>query len=227
PVAGVYRTAADSLCRPGVGGAIEAPIGAVVYEEREARPFLLDVHGMTLEVLIRGIEHLGSIVEGRAFIVLLLHSYGLMRGDRLTYLGRRVDGLLRWAAAEEIPVRTLGSISGEPLEEYGPIWALGQHERWTAVDRSGLTALLARCPRCKAPLDDLRCAACGWVGTRLSPTLVDARTEATQPPVARAAPSRGGRYFRAALTLFGGGLGVGAGNTLAVAARVKRTLSRR
>lgn len=227
PVAGAYRTAADSLNVPGVGGVIEAPIGAVVYEEREARPFLLDVHGMTLEVLIRGIEHLGSIAEGRAFVVLILHSYGLTNGDRLTYLGRRVDRLLRWAAAEGIPVRTLGSLTQEPLEEYGPIWALGQHERWAAVDRSELAALLTRCPRCKSPLDDLRCASCGWVGTRLSPTLIDARTEATQPPVAREAPSRGGRYFRAALTLFGGGLAVGAGTALALAARVKRALSRR
>jgi hypothetical protein len=227
PVAGAYRTAADSLNVPGTGGVIEAPIGAVVYEEREVRPFLLDVHGMTLEVLIRGIEHLGSIAEGTAFVVLILHSYGLTNGDQLTHLGRRVEGLLRWAAAEGIPVRALGGLADEPLAEYGPIWALGQHARWTAVDRSGLATLVARCPRCKSPLHDFHCTACGWVGTRLSPTLIDARTEATQPPVVHAVPSRGGRYFRAALTLFGGGLSVGAGNTLAVAARVKRALSRR
>jgi hypothetical protein len=221
PTGGLYRTAADSLTTPGEGGVLEAPIAAAVYEERDARPFLLDVHGLTLEVLIRSIEHIGRIADGPALVVLLLHSYGVTGARHLTAVGRRVEGLLRWARDQGIPVRTLASAAAE-AHRFGPIWALDQHERWTPVDRSDLAGLVARCPRCGSRLADLVCSSCGWVGTRLSPTLVDARTESTQPPVARTAPTRGSRYLRAALSLGGGALGVVIGSLLGLAARTRR-----
>ncbi len=226
PIAGLYPVAADSLCRPGDGPLLEAPIAAVAYEERDARPFLLDAHGMSAETLVASLEHLDRLVGGRGVAVVLAHSYGIARNGRLTAVGRRLEAVLAWAHDRGARVAALDELAAEAEGWRGTVYALEQPQRWPEIDRSDLAGLVGRCPRCGEQLGDLACSACGFAGERIAPALVDVRIDRTPAAYAPTARGRGGRYLRAGLSISGGALAATFGTALFPVARARHALRR-
>jgi peptidoglycan/xylan/chitin deacetylase (PgdA/CDA1 family) len=182
PIAGAYRVGEASLAAPGDGPLVEAPVSALLYDENEPRALVLDVHAMSEDMLLRGLEWLERISEGEGVAVVLAHSYGLVHHGRPTVVGRRLEAIRDWAEQRGARMRTLADLADDVP---GPMWALNQDERWTAVDRSDLATLVNR------PV------------ARLSPTLLDARTEHV-PFYGGLPPSRGTRYARVVLSVSGG-----------------------
>ena len=181
PAAGVYRASAASLAVPGDGPLLEAPVAALFHDTEEPRALVLDVHTMSGELLVRGLEWIDRISDGSGAAVVLVHSYSLVRQGRPTVVGRRVEAIARWAQAGHARLRTLAELADEPR---GPVWALDQDERWAAVDRSDLVHLVVR------PV------------VRLGPCVLDARVE-HEPFYGDTSPARGSRYVRAALSVSG------------------------
>jgi hypothetical protein len=182
PAAGAYRASADSLTIPGVGPLVEAPVSCLFYDEQEPRALALDVHAMSTDLLLRGLEWLDHVSGGEGLAVVLAHTYGLVRGSRPTVVGRRVEAVADWARDRGSRLRTLAELADDPP---GPVWAPNQDERWESVDRSALSSLVGR------PV------------VRLTPRLLDARTD--NAPFFGSEPARRrARYARAALSLSGG-----------------------
>lgn len=181
PAAGAYRASARSLAIPGEGPLVEAPVSCLLYDEQEPRALALDVHAMSGDLLVRGLDWLEHVSGGRGVAVVLAHTYGLVRAGRRTVVARRVEAVADWARRRGAPLRTLAELADDPP---GAVWAPNQDERWQGVDRSTLASHVDR------------------PTVRLSSTLLDARM-GDVPFYGTGPAGRCARYARVVLSLSG------------------------